>query len=341
MRFVFLIALLVFAFPAFASSIKSDEEIIFFRTAARQGPEAGTWIIPVHAWVFEPEEGSGMRSAAIAAMAYELELGDNAATSAIFSRMARWFLVDNESGKSFTTSIGPDKVGPTGAHGRAMREMTVTITDGFEGGVFSYNADVPGRDFKGEAVLVPQAGVSVISDIDDTIKISEVLDKKKLMQNTFLKEYAAAPGMAEAYKRLAAEKVAFHYLSSSPWQLYPALVSFMDGAGYPKGSFHMRDFRMKDETVLNVMKSSLETKPPGIRKLLDDYPQRQFILIGDSGEKDPEIYGLIAREYPGRVKHIYIRKVTTEDAADARYKTAFEGSNVPFTLFEDASVIKP
>jgi phosphatidate phosphatase APP1 len=188
---------------------------------------------------------------------------------------------------------------------------------------------------------VSPAGVSVISDIDDTIKISEVLDKKKLMRNTFMKEYEAAPGMADAYKRLAAEKVAFHYLSSSPWQLYPALVSFMDGAGYPKGSFHMRDFRMKDETVFNVMKSSLETKPPGIRKLFDDFPKRQFILIGDSGEKDPEIYGTIAREYPGRVKHIYIRKVTPEGQDDARYKTAFDGIDAPFTLFEDASVIKP
>ena len=200
---------------------------------------------------------------------------------------------------------------------------------------------MPGRNFNGEAILVPSTGVSVISDIDDTIKVSEVLDKKKLMRNTFMKDYEAVPGMADAYKRLAAEKIAFHYLSSSPWQLYPALVAFMDKAGYPKGSFHMRDFRMKDETVFNVMKSSLETKPPGIRKLFDDYPKRQFILIGDSGEKDPEIYGMIARAYPGRVKHIYIRKVTPEEADDARYNAAFDGIDAPFTLFEDAGMINP
>jgi len=341
MRFVFFISLLLFCVPAFASAIKSDEEIIFFRTAARQVEGTDTWIVPVHAWVFEPEEGAGLRSATVAAMAHELELGDDAATSAIFTRMARWFLVDNESSKSFKTSLGPDVVGPTAANGRAMTEITAVLTGAWAGHTFVYDADVPGRNFKGETILVPETGVSAISDIDDTIKVSEVLDKKKLMRNTFMKEYEAAPGMAEAYKRLSAEKISFHYLSSSPWQLYPALVEFMDKAGYPKGSFHMRDFRMKDETLFNVMKSSMETKPPGIRKLFDDFPKRQFILIGDSGEKDPEIYATIAREYPGRVKHIYIRKVTEEGADDARYKTAFDGVDAPFTLFEDASVIKP
>jgi hypothetical protein len=342
MRLLFAFVLVaVFCGAAFASPIKSDEEIIFFRTAARQAAEPDKWIIPVHAWVFEPEEGMGLRSAAVMALAHELELDDNEITNAMFTRMARWFLVDNESGKYFKTSLGSDDVGPTGANGRAVKEITTTITGGWEGFVFNYTADVPGRDFKAETILVPETGVSVISDIDDTIKISEVLDKRKLMENTFLKEYVAAPGMAEAYKRLAASQVAFHYLSSSPWQLYPALVDFMDKAGFPKGSFHMRDFRMKDETVLNVMKSSEETKPPGIAKLFEDFPKRQFILIGDSGEKDPEIYGKIARAYPGRVKHIYIRKVTPEGADDARYKDAFDGIEAPFTLFDDASVIMP
>lgn len=337
MRFVFLLAFLLGSFPAFASGIKSDEEVIFFPTAAHRAGDS--WVVPVHAWVFEPETDSLMRNGALSAMAHELEL-DDAATSALFRDRARWFLVDNERGKHFKLNFSDKEIGDTGANGHVKQDYTVQAPA--DSGVLAYSTKAAdGRSFGGESYLLDPSGVSVISDIDDTIKISEVLDKKKLMENTFLKPYVAAPGMVDAYKRLAAEKIAFHYLSSSPWQLYPALSAFMKEAGYPPGSFHMRDFRMKDETVFNVMKSSLETKPPGIRKLFDDYPQRQFILIGDSGEKDPEIYGMIAREYPGRVKHIYIRKVMEEGQDDARYITAFEKVDAPFTLFEDASVITP
>jgi phosphatidate phosphatase APP1 len=115
----------------------------------------------------------------------------------------------------------------------------------------------------------------------------------------------------------------------------------MEAAKYPLGSVHLRTFRMKDSTVYNMMKSSEETKPPVINKLLSDYPKRSFILIGDSGEKDPEIYGKIARENKGRVEHIYIRDVTGDKADSDRYQQAFHSIDCPFTIFSDAALIQP
>ena len=75
------------------------------------------------------------------------------------------------------------------------------------------------RTFSGCAQLISQSGVTVISDIDDTIKQSEVADRRKLLQNTFLREFEPVIGMAEVYQGWAAQGAAFHYVSSSPWQL--------------------------------------------------------------------------------------------------------------------------
>jgi phosphatidate phosphatase APP1 len=239
-------------------------------------------------------------------------------------------------------------LGPTEANGHLRAELRLqpwTATQATTSFWLDYAAVLPpddDRTFQGESLLVAPEGLSVISDIDDTIKITEVTDQEALLANTFLKPFEAVPGMADAYQRLAAAQAAFHYVSSSPWQLYPLLSDFMQSSAFPRGSFHLRNFRLKDETLLNVFKSSHETKPPVIEGLLRTYPKREFILIGDSGEADPEIYGDIARRHPGRIRHIYIRRVPSEPSQSERYRTAFAGlPESLWTLFEDAAAISP
>ncbi|MGB7326045.1 MAG: App1 family protein [Rubripirellula sp.] len=65
----------------------------------------------------------------------------------------------------------------------------------------------------------------------------------------------------------------------------------MSEAGFPEGTFHLKQFRLKDSSVLDLLSSQQETKRSAIVPILEAFPQRQFILIGDSGEQDPEIYG--------------------------------------------------
>ena len=336
--------------PLFAGSIKPDEDILFFPTAAHLTDDGGAWSVPVHAWVFEPEEDSLFRRGAVKSLALALGLEGAAAESGIFKERARWFLVDNERGKSFPVTLGggDQPISPSQSDGHLTDRLVLPrIAAGEETTSFrlDYAAVLPPGDprlFKGLAFFPASQGLSVISDIDDTIKISEVTDKKALLANTFLKPFAAAPGMAEAYQRLTEAGAVFHYVSSSPWQLYPPLQAFMTASEFPAGSFHLRKFRWKDESLLNLLKSSLETKPPVIDSLLKNHPGRDFILIGDSGEVDPEIYGDIARSYPGRIRHIYIRRVTAEPRDDPRYRSAF--ADLPddlWTLFDDPADIRP
>lgn len=311
---------------ALGSPLKSDEQVIFLPTAAQLSNDGTHWIVPVHAWIFEPEcelfQGKGL-----ATLAAALGIEQGAARSKIFRERAAWFLVDNERGKRISLNIDPEsrRLGPSQVNGHLFAEVRLERRSAgpeLQPYWLQYAVQLPKTDqriFAGQALMVPNKGLSVISDIDDTVKVSNVRDKKALLENTFLKPFVPAPGMAALYQELAGRGATFHYVSSSPWQLYPPLRDFFNDVGLPDGSFHLKSFRFKDESFFNLFKSSRNTKPPEIETLLVKFPERDFILIGDSGEADPEIYGDIARRYPGRVRAILIRNVTAESAGDSRY----------------------
>lgn len=333
-------ALLIFS-PALATQLKSDEQVILFPTSGYL--EDGQWVMPVHGWVFELEDDSWWRAAVIKTLRKILGLPEEAVNQEPFRSRLQMFLVDNERGKEIQLNVAGQQLiaGPSGANGHfhtaahqsassvvQVRPELLTVTVRAK--------DRPADNVTGRIQLVPAQGLSVISDIDDTIKHSQVLDKSQLVANTFVRPFSAVPGMAELYQGWARDGAAFHYVSSSPWQLYPFLRDFMSTAGFPFGSFHLKLFRLKDETVFNITASSLETKPPVIRTLFDHYPQRAFILVGDSGEHDAEIYGDIAREFPGRVRAIYIRHVTGSDVSASRFAAAFrELPNDLWHVFND------
>jgi phosphatidate phosphatase APP1 len=182
------------------------------------------------------------------------------------------------------------------------------------------------RAFRGEVFLLEEAGLSVISDIDDTIKVTQVWDRNKMMRNTFARNFDPVPGMAKFYQRLARERGAqFHYISASPWQLYEPLAAFIYDNNFPAGTFSLKTFRWKNKTALSLFADPEKYKPTVIEPLLKQFPKRSFILIGDSGERDPEVYAALARKYPKQIEGIYIRNVTGEPASAARYQNVFVG----------------
>ncbi|MCJ7501176.1 App1 family protein, partial [bacterium] len=300
--------------PAGASDLKADEEVIFFPTAAYLNAENNRWVVPVHGWVFEPEEDSIWRSVFVETLLQWLELQPDLVDDEIFRRRARMFLVDNERGKTFdlrsadlaftTLSSGPE--GHFGQTVEIDRDRAVRHQEGSWLPFEVVSRIIGGRKRGGRVQLIPPRGLSVISDLDDTIKISGVLDKEELLANTFLKEFRSVPGMPEVYQSWAKEGAVFHYVSASPWQLYPPLADFMSREGFPSGSFTLRSFRIKDRTFFNIFASPEETKIPVIESIVSRYPDRRFILVGDSGEKDPEVYGEIARFHPDQVVRIFI-----------------------------------
>src|SRR5690606_3062614 len=175
--------------------------------------------------------------------------------------------------------------------------------------------------------LLPDEGVSVISDIDDTIKITGVHDEKELLANTFLRPWKAVPGMAAAYRRWADQGVAFHYVSASPLPLLQALGELATREGFPRGSLALRPFRWIDGTALELLDPSEAYKRSVIATLLGSFERRAFVLVGDTGERDPEIYADVAREHPGRVRAIYLRDPLPggTPGLSARLDAVFEG----------------
>jgi len=329
------------AFDA-VSNLKSDEDVRIFQTVARRDGDA--WVVPLHAWVYEPEDGAVVRGATLDALLMALELPAEAESSEIFRARAKAFLYDNESAKHLVVRLGGAAYTLPGTGSNGHSEATLRVpTDSLAPGwttatVVPRSGDV--RTFSGDVLLLADTGVSVISDVDDTIKISEVRDKKKLLENTFMRPFVAVPGMAAAYTRWAGQGAAFHYVSASPWQLLDPLKSFIGEAAYPQGSMHMKLFRWKDSTFFSLFQSPIEYKQPILSGLIAQFPQRRFVLVGDSGEKDPEVYAAIYRVHPQQVAGIYIRDVTGEARDAPRYQTAFTGIPADrWTIFTDPATL--
>ena len=156
------------------------------------------------------------------------------------------------------------------------------------------------------ARLLPHHGLSIVSDIDDTVKDSAVGDRRELLNNTFIRKFRCVDGMAETYQSWAKTGAEFHYVSSSPWQLFEPLVELQRNFDLPVGTMHLRNFRLRDQLFKKLI-IRRQGKRLAIQRLLKCYPQRDFVLVGDSGEKDPEIYLKICKRNPGRIKGLFIR----------------------------------
>jgi phosphatidate phosphatase APP1 len=165
-------------------------------------------------------------------------------------------------------------------------------------------------------VLVPaeSARIGVISDIDDTVISSNVTDKLKMVLTAILsnartrKPFEGVAGFYNALRNGAtgADDNPIFYVSNSAWNLYPVLVEFLTLQKIPLGPLLLRDF---GEHVLFGRKDHDEHKLSNIRMILESFPHLPFVLIGDSGERDPEIYRDVVKQFPDRIRAIYIRSI--------------------------------
>lgn len=320
----------------------AEEELFVAPTYAVYEPDSKTYRVHIHAWVYEPEPDSTLRGLFVKRLQEELELEEDSPEAAIFESRMRRFLVDNERRKKVVVRHDTDEVevGRTAANGHVENVIELPARE-VPARQLPLRISVGDELTKEHVVPVLAAnGLAVVSDIDDTIKDSNVLDRKKLLEKTFIREFTPVPGMAKAYQKLESEGASFHYLSSSPWQLFEPLDNFRARSGFPEGTFHLRIYRPKSiGSNLDLVGDSQPHKVGNLRRVLNDLKEREFILIGDSGEKDPEVYGEMAREFPGRIKAIYIRRVAGADLSKERFARAFDGTDAPYFIFEDPSVI--
>jgi phosphatidate phosphatase APP1 len=119
-----------------------------------------------------------------------------------------------------------------------------------------------------------------------------------------------------------AEANPIFYVSGSPWNLHDLIAEVFEIHGIPEGPIRLRDFGTSREALF--WKDTAEHKLDEIRAIFDRYPSLPFVLVGDSGEKDPEVYRTIVGEYPERVLAVYIRNVTSAGRERAIERLAAE-----------------
>lgn len=162
-----------------------------------------------------------------------------------------------------------------------------------------------------EVIVTAPKGVSLISDIDDTVKHSAIsAGAREIFRNAFIRELGdlTIEGVREWYTTLHDMGVKMHYVSNAPWQMYPVLTSYFKLAKLPKGSFHLKQY---NGMLQGIFEPVAERKKSSLNKLMRDFPERKFVFVGDSGEADLEVYTDTALDNPGRVLGIFIRDVTT------------------------------
>ena len=325
------------------SNIKSDEHVVFFRTSAWLDEPAQEWRIPIHGWIYEPEDSVTRMGLFASILEEKYELVPDEETEANFARRLNLLIADNERGKQIVINIAGQtfvlpKSTPDG-HFKTTLKIPVDDAEPFTRnskiGFSAVVEDDEPRHFAGEVLLVEPTGLSIISDIDDTVKISEVTARKALLERTFLLDFAAAPGMAALYDSWSGENTSFHFVSSSPWQLYLPLIEFLDDQKFPHADLNLKPVRFRDESLFDLFKKGTETKPQVIEDILAAYPGRRFILVGDSGEQDPEVYADIYRKHPEQILKIYIRNVSGESVDNERFTDVFAGIDRScWTLFD-------
>lgn len=162
--------------------------------------------------------------------------------------------------------------------------------------------------------------IAVISDIDDTVLDSRVGSKLRLLWRTLsgsarrMHSFAGAPKLFRAF---AARRYPIVFVSGSPINLYRRLKRFFELRGFPPGALRLKNFGTAPGS--DALFGQRRYKLARIEETLNLLAGYRVILIGDSGERDPEIYRTIARRHPARVAAVLIRRAGSASAGDRRF----------------------
>ena len=191
--------------------------------------------------------------------------------------------------------------------------VDVALDADLEPGWQEVGISLGGATVRAPVLVVPSGpGTALVSDIDDTVMVTALPRPLLAAWNSFvLHEHARrpVPGMAALYRRwLAANPGApTFYLSTGAWNVAPALRRFLERSGYPAGPLLLTDW---GPTNTGWFRSGQEHKLGTLRRLIAEFPQMRWVLVGDDGQHDPQIYGRIAEDHPDRVQVVAIRQLS-------------------------------
>jgi len=177
-------------------------------------------------------------------------------------------------------------------------------------------------------VLDPAADFGIISDVDDTVMVTALPRPFLAAWNTFvLDEHARVPvpGMAVLYERLrrANPGAPVIYLSTGAWNVAPTLTRFMERNLYPAGPLLLTDW---GPTHDRWFRSGREHKQGSLERIAEEFPGMRWLLVGDDGQHDEDIYGSFAQTHPENVAAIAIRQLSTGEAVLAGGRSGGQGA---------------
>jgi len=168
------------------------------------------------------------------------------------------------------------------------------------------------------AYLVPPTGLTVVSDIDDILRVTKIYQPEQGLLNSFARPFVPWENMPDIYRNwsYSIPTMHFHYLTTTPEQITRNYMQFIY-ATYPGGSFDTRplNFTNADET--------LSVRLYLLQKIFDSFPNRKFILVGDVSNSDiMKDYPQLAVNYPNQVQCIFLRNTTATDNDSFPYDTS-------------------
>ncbi|KAJ3013456.1 hypothetical protein HKX48_005746 [Thoreauomyces humboldtii] len=330
--------------------------ITFLNQVASQNDD-GSWHLNFHGYLTSPVHD--LKITAALAILKVLAAGDADKISTLQSRVGLFASVGvplQQVSVTLATGQSVDLPDFTDASGQFNSTVDVHFDSPLVPGspiTFTNIPSLPSETQVGGAIFpVAAEGWSVISDVDDSIKVSDVNDKVKLLEHTFLEPFTAVAGMSEVYTRLQSvlPSPSFHYLSKSPWNLYDPLSQFFVDNDFPAGQVILRDFSLQSpSSILDFVTQGVDYKVARIQQHMGLYPARRLVMVGDSTEMDPESYGIVARQFPDNVQCIAIRVVTgvnpkaeATQITPARFAAAFLDVPVDrWFTFTDSKQIDP
>ena len=333
-------------------AVARHEQVVFYPSYAARTEDGTGWSLMVQGRVFDPRI-SWLRRKPMLAVVKRVLRFDRLAEEYFRTRM-RQFLMTGLRGRSVTVRIGDREHSVGESDYMGLFQSTVTVPEDQVSHVvntsLSHNLWVPFgavlpendlRECSGRLQLIEPTGVSIISDVDDTIKHSNVPNRHDLFRNTFTRIFTPVAGMPELYRECAAAGAAFHFVSGSPWQLYESLSEFFHAEGYPAGSFHLKRFRIRDSARKLRPSPQKAHKSAAIEPIVAAFPQRRFVLIGDSGEQDSEIYSSFLRDRPHQIAGIFIRAIRGETRDAEKFRVAFAGLDPSkWTVYREPTEIR-
>jgi phosphatidate phosphatase APP1 len=202
---------------------------------------------------------------------------------------------------------------------------------------------VPGAVSTGSyQVPSPAAGFGVVSDLDDTVIRTEATSLLRMARRTFLRNAhtrEAFQGVSAFYRGLGSGPTGaqrpFFYVSSSPWNLFDLLVEFLDLNHIPRGTLLLKDYGLTADHLLSA--DHVSHKLGNVFSVMDAHPELDFVLMGDSGQDDAEVYARVVAERPGRVRAVYLRDVVGEREDVARAIAEIADAGVPALLGHDTA----